>query len=231
MPRDYAKSRKPAPRGAATQRNRGGTSGLRVPGWVWGVLGLSVGLLYAAWSRIDHRSDVPLIPAPVAPAGVTGSAKPLAPRDMSHAAAQSAAQPPDKLEPEAVAVKPAAPSPRTAPKYSFYELLPSYEVVIPRDDAAASARAGKATTAEIAAPGQYLIQVGAYKTREEADRGRANLALIGVESKVEQVTIDQSQTWFRVRIGPESSLPKAQETLQRLDENGIKGMLVKVHAG
>src|SRR5882757_215728 len=110
-------------------------------------------------------------------------------------------------------------------------MLPSYEVVIPREDAAASAKAGKATTPEIAEPGQYLIQVGAYKTRDEAEKGRANLALLGVESKIEQVTIDQSATWYRVRIGPENDLAKAQEILQRLESNDIKGMLIKVKAG
>ena len=114
-------------------------------------------------------------------------------------------------------------------------MLPSYEVVIPREDAAAAAKAGKpvnpATAAAIAAPGQYLIQVGAYKTRDEAEKGRANLALLGVESKIEQVTIDQTDTWFRVRIGPENDLAKAQEILQRLESNDIKGMLIKVKAG
>ena len=96
---------------------------------------------------------------------------------------------------------------------------------------AASAKAGKPTTPDIASPGQYLIQVGAYKTRDEAERSRASLALLGVESKIEQVTIDQSESWFRVRIGPQASLTQAQDILQRLDDNGIKGMLVKVKAG
>ncbi len=118
--------------------------------------------------------------------------------------------------------------PKQPSRFSFYELLPSYEVVIPSSDARAAVKAGKPTTPDIAAPGQYLIQVGAYKTSAEADRDKARLALLGVESRIEQVTIDQTQTWYRVRIGPESSLAQAQEIVDRLDGDGIKGALVKV---
>jgi cell division protein FtsN len=199
MPRDYAKTRNPAPRAAPRRSPPRGSSGL--PGFVWLLLGLSIGLAGMAWVWIERPSR-PAALAAVAPA--------LAPEAKN-------------APPKTITLPPKQPS-----RFAFYELLPSYEVVIPREDAAASAKAGKPTTPEIAAPGQYLIQVGAYKTHDEAERGQASLALLGVESKVEQVTIDQTETWFRVRIGPEDNLAKAQDILQRLDDNGIKGMLVKV---
>lgn len=214
MPRDYAKkpssnSRGNASRGAAVRRSNGGggkSGGSRgMPGWIWGLMGLSIGLFTAGWVWIDR----PAKPSPLVAGGAA------APEARAEAA-----------QPKAIPLPPKQPS-----KYAFYEMLPSYEVVIPREDAAASARSGKPTTPDIAEPGQYLIQVGAYKTRDEAERGRANLALLGIESKIEQITIDQSESWYRVRIGPEASLPKTQEIMQRLDENGIKGMLVKVKAG
>ena len=213
MAKDYAKNRSSGSGrggssrgGAAARRSSGGggsKSGGGSSGLVVGlIIGLSLGLCAAGWIWISR-------PAKTSPL--------LA----------SAAVPVTKAD----AQKPIPLPPKQPSKYAFYEMLPSYEVVIPREDAAASAKAGKPTTPEIAEPGQYLIQVGAYKTRDEADRSRASLALLGVESKIEQVTIDQSETWFRVRIGPEASLAKAQEILQRLDDNGIKGMLVKVKAG
>jgi cell division protein FtsN len=201
MPRDYAKTRNPAPRAAPRRSPARGSGGM--PGFVWLLLGLSIGLLGMAWVWIERPARPSGLAAVAAPAAPQGEAKPT--------------------QPKAIPLPPKQPS-----RFAFYELLPSYEVVIPREDAAASAKAGKATTPEIAAPGQYLIQVGSYKTHEEAERGQASLALLGVESKVEQVTIDQTQTWFRVRIGPEDSLAKAQDILQRLDDNGVKGMLVKV---
>ena len=214
MAKDYAKNRSTgsgrgnAGRGGAAARRSGGGGGGRSgggnPGLVVGlVIGLSLGLCAAGWVWINRPAKTsPLIASAATPAAAAAQAQ-----------------------------KPIPLPPKQPSKYAFYEMLPSYEVVIPREDAAASAKAGKATTPEIAEPGQYLIQVGAYKTRDEADRSRASLALLGVESKIEQVTIDQAETWFRVRIGPQASLAKAQEILQRLDDNGIKGMLVKVKAG
>lgn len=211
MARDYAKAR-PSSRAGAKRASaaRRGKSGGGLPGWAGVILGLSIGLVIAVCVYISRPKQVlPAIPAGAVqtPAAVT---KP-----------NSNATPSGQIP-----LPPKQPS-----RFSFYEMLPSYEVVIPREDAKASSKAGKPTTAEIAAPGQYLIQVGSYRTREEADRQRASLALLGVESKIEQVTIDQSENWFRVRIGPEANLAKAQETLERLDENGIKGVLVKVKAG
>lgn len=200
MPRDYAKTRNPAPRAAPRRGPPRGGGGM--PGFVWLLLGLGIGALGMAWVWIE-RPARPATLAAVAPA-------------LSAPEARNA-------PPKPIPLPPKQPS-----RFAFYELLPSYEVVIPREDAAASTKAGKPTTPEIAAPGQYLIQVGAYKTHDEAERGQANLALLGVESKVEQVTIDQTETWYRVRIGPEDSLAKAQDILQRLDDNGVKGMLVKV---
>jgi cell division protein FtsN len=200
--RDYAKSRNPSSGRSATARKAKKPKGGGAPGWLYGlVFGLAIGLSAAAYVWLSH------------PAHGAASAEP---------AQQTARAEPPKTIP----LPPKQPS-----RFAFYELLPSYEVVIPREDAAASTKAGQPTTPEIAAPGEYLIQVSAYKTRDEAERGRANLALLGVESKVEQVTIDQTQTWYRVRIGPESNLAHAQEILQRLDDNGIKGMLVKVKSG
>ncbi|HZR34182.1 MAG TPA: SPOR domain-containing protein [Nevskia sp.] len=217
-PRDYAKNRGSGAgrgngRGGATARrgNGGGRSGGNGPGLVAGLmLGLAIGAAGIGWVWINR----PAKPSPLAPGSAT----------QANTAGNAASGKPEPQK--AIPLPPKQPS-----KYAFYEMLPSYEVVIPREDAAASAKAGKPTTPEIAEPGQYLIQVGAYKTREEAERSRVSLALLGVESKIEQVTIDQSESWFRVRIGPQANLAKAQETLQLLDENGIKGMLVKVKAG
>ena len=217
MAKDYAKNRSSgsgrsgSSRGGAATRRSGGAGGKSGGGSSSGlvvglVIGLSLGLCAAGWIWINRPAKTSPLLASAAPAT---------------AAPSSAAQ----------AQKPIPLPPKQQSKYAFYEMLPSYEVVIPREDAAASAKAGKPTTPEIAEPGQYLIQVGAYKTREEADRSRASLALLGVESKIEQVTIDQSESWYRVRIGPQGNLAKAQEILQRLDDNGIKGMLVKVKAG
>jgi len=200
--RDYAKGRSSSGRGGGSARRGASKSKSQpLPGWIWLVLGLSIGLVVAAFVYIV-RPKGPAAALPVASA------------------------PSPKTDAKGRILLP----PKQPSRFSFYEMLPSYEVVIPREDARDSAKSGRATTADIAQPGQYLIQVGSYRSRDEAERNRASLALLGVESRIEQVTIDQKETWFRVRVGPESNLVRAQEILDRLDQNGVKGILVKVKA-
>lgn len=189
-----------------------------MPGWVWLALGLAIGLVVAAFVYISRGPHVAVAPPQNGSAASSGAPTASQPSSQSSA----------PVAPPAGGKQPIPLPPKQPSRFSFYEMLPSYEVVIPSADAAAAAKSGKAVTPDIAAPGQYLIQVGAYRTREEADKGRASLALLGVESRIEQVTIDQTNTWYRVRIGPEASLQKAQSILERLDDNGIKGMLIKV---
>jgi cell division protein FtsN len=135
-------------------------------------------------------------------------------------------------KPEAQVATPAAPEPKKAvpipPKepsrFSFYEMLPSYEVVIP-----GATKPGKGKpAAAIAEPGEYIIQVGSFRSRGEADTQKAKLALLGIEARVEQVTIDNKDTWFRVRIGPEKDEKKVQQLVARLNENAIESYLMKV---
>lgn len=232
MARDYAKQRNPNGdrRGNGGNRNgRGGRDAAPapgVPGWVWLIVGLSIGLAVAAVTWVG-RSTAPV---------KIGSGP--VPADATNATADAARPAAKDDSKKVVAVPPKQPS-----RFAFYEMLPSYEVVIPRDSGKQAAtpqqpRQPAASPAPdttppdvkqaLAEPGQYLIQVGAYRSREEADKNRASLALIGVESRIEQVTIDQKDTWYRVRIGPQATLAKAQEILDRLEANDIKGMLVKV---
>lgn len=233
MARDYAKQRNPnagnrgsrgtGRGGAAANRRGGGDAGAAgIPGWVWMLMGLAIGLAVAAVVYIGRPSNKVTL----------GSGPATATAAKDERDDRSAATKDDDRK--AIKLPPKQPS-----RFAFYEMLPSYEVVIPRESGKA---AGSATQAAkpaaapeppdvkqaLAEPGQYVIQVGAYRSREEADKHRASLALIGIESRIEQVTIDQKDTWYRVRIGPQATLAKAQEVLDRLADNDIKAMLIKV---
>jgi cell division protein FtsN len=73
-----------------------------------------------------------------------------------------------------------------------------------------------------------MIQVGAFKDKKEAEQQRANLALLGVESRIETVTIDNATTWYRVRIGPEKDQHKVESILSRLEENNVQATVIMV---
>jgi cell division protein FtsN len=115
--------------------------------------------------------------------------------------------------------------PKEASRFTFYELLPNLEVPIPKD---ALKQPPPAPGAGAPATGRYLIQVGSFKERAEADQQKANLALLGIESRIEKVTIDNDQTWYRVRIGPESDQRRVEGILARLDENDVKALVMMV---
>ena len=118
--------------------------------------------------------------------------------------------------------------PKEPSRFAFYELLPNYEVVIPKE----ALKQGKPVPAledsQPAAPGRFLIQVGSFKDRAEAEQQKANLALLGIESRIEKVTIDNAQTWYRVRIGPERDQRRVENILARLEENEIKALVMMV---
>jgi cell division protein FtsN len=121
----------------------------------------------------------------------------------------------------------AAAAERAAPaenRFEFYEILPQYEVVVADDDApaAAGARRRPAET-----PGSYLLQVGSYSAAADADRAQASLALLGFESHVQRVTLDDD-VFNRVRIGPIGDLDAAKRAQRQLRAAGYDTLLMQV---
>ncbi|WP_449369672.1 SPOR domain-containing protein [Thiomonas sp.] len=86
-----------------------------------------------------------------------------------------------------------------------------------------------ATSARPAAQGtvQYVLQVGAYSTREDAERQRAKVALIGQEAHVDERVVN-GRTLYRVRLGPFTSAQQAEQTQKLLGDNGIQTALVRL---
>ena len=64
-------------------------------------------------------------------------------------------------------------------------------------------------------PGVYVLQAGSFSTHGDADRRRAELALHGIESSIQRVTIDD-RTYHRVRIGPTDDLDELNLLRSRL---------------
>ena len=107
-------------------------------------------------------------------------------------------------------------------RFAFYEMLPDFEVVIPEKelDVRRDIR-GKTVTD----PGNYILQTGSFQNLEDADRMQARLALLGLESRIEKVSID-SRTWHRVRIGPIENLSLLNEFRGRLWNEKIQFIVV-----
>lgn len=129
---------------------------------------------------------------------------------------------PVREKPAAVAAKPAEDD---KPQFDFYRMLPNFEVVIPEQDKDVR-RSGE--VAAIDEPGAYVLQAGSFRNESDADRLRAELALAGMESAIQTVTIDENQTWHRVRLGPFTNLDKLNAARKRLADSGIQPLVIRV---
>jgi cell division protein FtsN len=111
-----------------------------------------------------------------------------------------------------------------AKSYDFYDMLPKFEVVVPEKEK--DVRPDIKSVPETRR-GTYVLQAGSYKNFADADRVRAQLALQGVESKVQKVSVD-NDTWHRIRIGPISKLDELNRLRQILHKADVDVLVIRV---
>jgi cell division protein FtsN len=113
------------------------------------------------------------------------------------------------------------------PKFDFYKILPGGEEPVSEKELKdAAAKAGK-QQAE-AARGVYFIQAGSFQNPADADNQKAKIAILGFESSVEPTALPDKGTWYRVRLGPYTTLDDLNKVRRVLTQNGIDASLVKV---
>ena len=149
--------------------------------------------------------------------------------DQRRQTTQYTASEPVASQPAARSAQPApqpaqANEPAGEPKYSFYEMLPRFEVVIPEQE-----RQVRADTEAVAEerPGVYVLQAGSFTAQADADRRRAQLAMQGIESTIQRVSIDD-KTYHRVRIGPINDLDRLNTLRSRLREARIEVLVIRL---
>jgi cell division protein FtsN len=76
-------------------------------------------------------------------------------------------------------------------------------------------------------PFNYFIQVGAFRTPEDAEQQRAKLLLLGMQARVTERE-QSGRTVYRVRVGPFDKKADADKAKERLDDNSIETALVRV---
>ncbi len=171
------------------------------PGWVWMFFGLAIGLSVAFAIYMKSQRGSP--PAQLAAQQPASMAAPI----------ESQAEAP-----------PAAAEVEETPRFSFYDMLPNFEVVIPEQEQDVSR--DKAVEI-IEDPGIYVLQAGSFSALSDADRRRAELALLGIESNVQRVTIDD-RSYHRVRIGPIDDLDKLNLMREQLRQADIDVLRIRL---
>jgi len=224
-----------------SQARRSGHGG-SLPGWVWlligAVLALVLVMVAPKYLKSERGDDGFFRPRP------NPAAQPVI-------SALDEAEPP----PRATASPRPLPAPLSEPDFDFYTALPEQETAIsdaelaalaaPRatpapatatppvpsthPDAAAPATAPSSatTTATATTPGRYLLQAGAFSNPAEAESLKAQIALLGLQAKIEPGTVEGKPV-HRVRLGPYASASELSEIKQRLGNGGISALAVRV---
>ena len=73
----------------------------------------------------------------------------------------------------------------------------------------------------------YLIQVASFKKRSDADNLRANLIMQGHTVSLSHFKNSQT-TWYRVQLGPFSSLQQAKQKQLALERAHYNGLIKKI---
>lgn len=123
------------------------------------------------------------------------------------------------------------------PHFDFYTILPEIETVLPErfdkgekpDKKTAATKPERPEAASARDAGVvYVLQAASYANIEDADRLKARLVLNGLEAHIEKVSIEGKGQFFRVRLGPYARVDDLDAAYQKLGQQGIKAMRLKV---
>jgi len=190
MPRDYAKRQHKEHR--------------PIPGWIWMLAGLAIGLFVALLVYIKDNSSGKL--------AITETVAKVFQKQTETRGVKK-----EKTN------KPPEPTTSSKPKFDFYTILPELEVAIPEQELINTNNNPPANTTNQ----QYMLQAGSFKKFEEADKLKARLALQGIVANIQKVKINATDTWHRVRIGPLSNIKTLNQTRRRLRNLGIASIVVR----
>ena len=215
------------------------------------ILGFIIGVVVGLAGALAVAVYVTKVPVPFMNKGQTRSADqdieeakknkdwdPNAPLYGKNPAAKSA--PPAASAPAAAAPPAATPAPAaaTAPAATPTTKAEVKSEVKAADSKKSEAKAATSadpigdlakakTAAADAEPFVYWVQVGAYRTAEDAEGQRAKLSLSGIESKISERE-QSGRTVFRVRVGPFDKKEEGEKTKDKLDKSGLETALVRV---
>lgn len=198
------------------------------PGWVWATAGLIVGLFVALLVWMSSWKNQPGVEQPLT---VKETAQP--PAVTRSPVAQQAVAKPKPVQKPVVKKKPEpkkVEKPK-APSLDFYNMLPAQTVEAPTNNYRSKESSGAGpllqpapATSNVSGK-RYILQAGSFRKSNDADKRRAQLALMGIESKIEKVRVNDG-VWHRVRVGPFTSMDTANQTRAQLHSQNIQTMLV-----
>lgn len=185
-----------------------------VPGYIWMLAGLAIGLFVSFLLYLDKQ--------PAEQVSFTDAVK----QELKKAREQQ-----KQAEDQSNDIGDGtAENSNKKPRFEFYTILSELEVFVPEPEVKSTApkpQTQQQTNSPVPTGKRYLLQAGSFKSNDDAERLKASLALLGVQSSIQNVTINQD-SWHRVRIGPFSNPVLLRETLSTLKQNNIHAMTMEL---
>ena len=194
------------------------TSKKPIPGYVWMFAGLFIGLFFAFLIFLSKQPS----------------------EDISFSESVKQELQKAREQKKNIAVKKEATTKNTTdnkqsnekPRFEFYTILSELEVFVPEPEiktanTAESIESRNNALSDNSSDKKYLLQAGSFKSNADAERLKATLGLLGVQSSIESVSIN-NDSWHRVRIGPFSNPNNLRETLSTLKQNNIHAMTMEL---
>lgn len=145
--------------------------------------------------------------------------------------------------------------PVTKPRFDFHNILPEMEVLVPdeelaerpppppkpvpepppKKDPVATPKPPEQRVAKPAKPAKpasdgvaYLLQVASFRGVSDAERLKARLALLGMQSRIQRVTVNNKDTYHRVRTGPYKGKQAVNQARALLSKNGLESIAIRL---
>tara|TARA_Y100000052_G_C2930997_1_gene74323 strand:+ start:58 stop:567 length:510 start_codon:yes stop_codon:yes gene_type:complete len=138
---------------------------------------------------------------------------------------ETARQTPIQEHPPVVPKQPANTTAKqdTRPKeqnFRFYEMLPESEVVPPKVE--------EYTPGPAMQEFDYVVQSGSFRSKEDAERQRAQIAFQGLRAHVQRIDLDNGSVWYRVNVGPFNSRSQMNSAVDKLVTINIQPLVRKI---
>lgn len=126
--------------------------------------------------------------------------------------------------PQSVPKKSPAPDiPPYQPRYRFYDELGRKQVLIPEEQLDRRDSLDK-----VDPTARYLVQIGSFGRPQDADRLQAELALLGIETRITQASLGSGKLRYRVQAGPYLGRSELDRARAQLKKSGYRDLLVRI---
>jgi cell division protein FtsN len=184
------------------KRTAGRRSSDKFQGWLGMVTGLTVGLVVAFFVYISELKPPPQLKAKA--------------EQQTQAAIKA-------VEKAGASIEEAVEEP--AITFDFYDMLPSLDEEVFTDEPRKSSR--KAPPKKITVPGIYILQAGSFTTTDDANRRKAEIALLGVRTEIKRGTANNRDV-YRIYTDPMENPEDVNRVSNQLRDANIEILLKRV---